>query len=133
MEEEISALPAALWDPAKPNLRPSEPSAKLIDGCITGIKKLKPPRGKLGNAAVPPPLDWHQLEVLNVPRSTTSQEIPSATATRDIRPSIVATQDSQKQVVAALAAAGFALTVQPAAEVRFRELQADPLAGAVAA
>jgi len=133
MEEEISALPAALWDPAQPNLRPSEPSAKLIDGCITGIKKLKPPRGTLGNASAPPPLDWHQLEVLNVPRSTTSQEIPSTTATRDIRPSVVATQDSQKQVVAALAAAGFALTVQAAAEVRFRELQADPLAGAVAA
>ncbi len=133
MEEEISALPAALWDSAKPNLRPSEPSAKLIQDCITGIKKLKPPRGKLGNAVAPPPLDWHQLEVLNVPRSVTSQEIPRATVSRDIRPSIVAKQDNQKQVAAALAAAGFALTWQPPAEVRFRELQADPLAGAVAA
>jgi len=133
MEEEVSALPAALWDAAKPNLRPTEPSAKLIEGCITGIKKLKPPRGKLGNASAPPPLDWHQLKVRNVPRSTTSQEIPDATASRDIRPSIVSRQDSQKQIVDALTAAGFVLTWQPSAEVRFRELQADPLAGAVAA
>jgi hypothetical protein len=135
MEEEISALPAALWDPAKPNLRPSEPSAKLIESCITGLKKLKPPRGKLGNKSAPPPLDWHRLDVLEVPRSLKSQEIPSATISRDIRPLIVAKQDNQKQVAAALSAAGFALTWQaaPPAEVRFRELQADPLAGAVAA
>lgn len=133
MEEEISALPAALWDPAKPNPRPSEPSAKLIEGCVTGINKLKPPRGKLGNMVAPPPLDWHQLEVLNVPRSTTSQEIPNTTVNRNIQPSVVAKQDNQKNVAAALTAAGFALTWQAPAEVRFRELQADPLDGAVAA
>ena len=43
-------------------LSPSEPSAKLIDGCITGIKRLKPPAGKLGKRATPPKIEWHSLE-----------------------------------------------------------------------
>ena len=134
MEEETSALPAAVWDPAKPNLRPSEPSAKLIEGCITGIKKLKPPRGKLGKEAVPE-ITRHRLPVLNVPWSATSQEIPPATVSRDIQPVVIAKQDTQEKVAAALSAAGFPLTWQaaPVAQVRFRELQADPLGGAVAA
>jgi hypothetical protein len=134
MEEEISALPAAVWDPAKPNLRPSEPSAKLIERCITGIKKLKPPRGKLGKEAVPEILRY-QLPALNVPWSATSQEIPPATVSRDIEPLVIARQENQKKVAAALSAAGFSLTWQaaPVADVRFRNLQADPLGGAVAA
>lgn len=135
MEKEASALPAALWDPARPNLKPSEPSAKMIPGGITGIKKLKPPRGKLGNKVQPPPIEWYQLEAGTVSRSTASQEIPVASRTRDIRPAMVEKQDHQKKVVAALTAAGFALTWQSPqpAEVRFKELQADPLAGSVAA
>jgi hypothetical protein len=135
MAEELSALPAALWDPAKPNLRPSEPSAKLIPQCITGIKSLKPPRGKLGNEVVPQPIEWHRLDDGTVSRSTTSQEIPAASRLRDLRSVMVEKQDQQEKVVAGLKTAGFALTWQaPApADVRFRELQADPLAGAVAA
>ncbi len=134
MEEETSALPAAVWDPAQPNLKPSEPSAKLIDGCITGIKKLKPPRGKLGNHSSPS-IQWHELGAGIVRSLNTSQEIPSGTISRDIQPLVVAGQDKQKQVAAALASAGFALTWEatPVADVRFRELQADPLEGAVAA
>jgi hypothetical protein len=133
MEEEISALPAAVWDPAKPNLRPSEPSAKLIEGCITGIKKLKPPRGQIGKKAVPE-ITRHRLPALSVPWSATSQEIPPATVNRDIQPVVIAKHDNQEKVAAALTAAGFALRWQaaPVAEVRFRELQADPLGGAVA-
>ena len=128
MEEEISALPAALWDSAKPNLRPSEPSAKLIEGCITGIKKLKPPRGKLGNKFSPPPIQWHKLEAGIVARSATLQEIPGATVSRDIGPVVVAKQDDQKKVFDALTTVGFALTWQAApAGVHFRELQADPM------
>jgi hypothetical protein len=135
MEEETSGLPAALWDPAKPNLRPSEPSAKVIEGCITGIRKLKPPCGKLGNKFEPPPIQWHKLKEGKVETSVIPQDIPGASVSRDIRPLVVAKQDNQKKVIAALTAAGFTLTWQPApvAEVRFRELQADPLAGAVAA
>jgi hypothetical protein len=135
MKEEFSALPAALWDPAKPNLRPSEPSAKLIPECITGIKSLKPPSGQLGRKVEPPPLDWHKLDVFKVERSATAQEIPAASRTRDLRPVMAEKQDNQKNVVAALTAAGFALTWQAPlpADVRFRELLADPLAGAVAA
>lgn len=135
MEADNSALPAAIWDPAKPNLRPSEPSAKLIDDCVTGITKLKPPRGKLGNKFKQPDLRWHVLDAGSVNRSATPQEIPSATVSRDIQPLVVAKQDSQKKVADALTAAGFVLTWQPAtaAAVSFRELQADPLGGAVAA
>ena len=135
MREEISALPAALWDPDKPNLKPSEPSAKMLPGGITGVNKIKPPRGTLGKEVVPPAIEWLKLEAGKVARSATSQEIPGASRTRDIRPVMADHQDDQKKVVAALKAAGFALTYQaPApADVRFRELQADPLAGAVAA
>jgi hypothetical protein len=135
MEEETSALPAALWDPNKPNLKPSEPSAKMIDGGITGVRKIKPPRGKLGNKFVPPPIDWHKLDPHPVTRSTTTQELPAASTTRDVRTVMVDKQAQQKNVVTALAAAGFVLTWQaPApADVRFRELQADSLAGTVAA
>jgi hypothetical protein len=132
MEEETSALPAAVWDPAKPNLRPSEPSAKLIDGCITGIRKLKPPPGKLGKEAVPT-IELHRLSPGTVTRSATAQETPAATVGRDIQEAVVAKQDNQKKVAAALTAAGFVLTWTPVAQVRFRELQADPLGGAVAA
>ncbi len=135
MEEEISSMPAALWDPAKPNLRPTEPSAKLLGGCITGIKKLKPPRGKLGKEAVPPPIEWLVLDPGTVPRSETLQEIPSATSSRDIRSTVAGKQDNQKNVVDALKTAGFALTweKQDPAKVSFRELNAAPLAGSVAA
>ncbi|HET8783329.1 MAG TPA: DUF6603 domain-containing protein, partial [Pyrinomonadaceae bacterium] len=135
MEEEFGSMPAALWDPDKPNLRPTEPSAKLIGGCITGIKKLKPPRGKLGTKATPPPIEWLVLDEGRVSRSTTSQEIPSGKSGRDIRSTIADKQDHQKKVVEALKTAGFALTweAKKSSEVGFRELQADALAGAVAA
>jgi hypothetical protein len=134
MEEETCALPAALWDPDRPNLTPSEPSAKMIQGGITGVRKIKPPRGKLGKKIELPPINWHRLEIVTVQRPTAPQEIPAASRTRDVRSVLADQQDNQKKVVAALEACGFALTWEaPApAEVRFRELQADPLAGAVA-
>src|SRR5215213_1549981 len=62
MEQETSALPAALWDPDKPNLKPTEPSAKMIPGGITGVRKIKPPRGKLGTKFEPPPIKWFPLD-----------------------------------------------------------------------
>ena len=134
IEEERSSLPAALWDSAKPNLKPSEPSAKLIDGCITGIKALKPPRGKLGSKAEPPPVQWHQLERFDVAKSPASQGPPSAGRDRDIQKTLVQKQPEQKEIFGAIAASGFSLTWQslPPNEIRFRELQADPLVGAAA-
>jgi hypothetical protein len=133
IEEEFSSLPDALWNPEKPNLRPSEPSAKLIAGCITGIKRLKPPTGKLGKRAVPPKLEWHPLEAGTVIKSEAVQESPSATGSRNIQPALARKQEEQQKIRSALAAAGFSLSWQPGPEIRFRELQADPLAGAVAA
>ena len=135
IEEEKGSLPAALWDEAKPNLKPSEPSAKLIEGCITGIKRLKPPRGKLGNKAEPPPVQWHPLDRFDVPKSPPAQRPPTAGRDRDIQKVMVQKQVEQEDVAAALEASGFSLTWKslPQAEIRFRELQADPLAGAVAA
>src|ERR1043165_3668959 len=61
VEEERGSIPAALWEPGVPNMRPSEPTAKMVEGCITGLKRLKPPRGTLGNKATPPPIEWHRL------------------------------------------------------------------------
>ena len=133
LEAEIGSLPEAVWNPEKPNLKPSEPTAKLIAGCITGIKRLKPPKGTLGKRSTPPKIEWHPLEPGKIRKSETAQESPSATRSRNIQPTLVQKQDEQKHIAAALKTAGFSLTWQPAQQVRFRELQADPLAGAVAA
>ncbi len=134
MEEEVGNLPAAVWQPGEPNMRPTEPTAKLIEGCITGLKRLKPPRGKLGKKAAPPPLEWHVLEKGKVVQSTTAQKKPAARGARNIQTLVAQKQADQKDIVAALTSAGFSLSWQslPQADVRMRELQADPLAGAVA-
>jgi hypothetical protein len=136
IEEEVGSLPAALWEPGEPNMRPSEPSAKLVEGCITGIKRLKPKRGELGKKATPPStMKWHPLEVGNVPKRTTTQEKPGTGGVRDVQQLVAQKQADQEKIVAALSLAGFSLTWKPVsqADVRFRELNADPLAGAVAA
>lgn len=135
MKEERGALPAALWETGQPNLRISEPSAKLMEGCITGLKRLKPPRGTLGKDATPPPIEWHKLTPGRVAKSGAAQEKPAASSVRNLQPVLAQKQDEQKKIADALTAIGFSLTWQavPAADVRFRELQADSLAGAVAA
>jgi len=135
LQAETGALPAALWEAGEPNMKPTEPSAKLVEGCITGIKRLKPPRGTLGNKATSPPIEWHRLAPGRVAKSGATQTKPVPVTTRTIQPLVAQKQDEQKKVVAALAAVGFSLMWQAAtpADVRFRELQADPLAGAVAA
>lgn len=132
-EQEISSLPAALWDSAKPNLKLSEPSAKLIDGCISGIKRLKPPNGKLGKRAAPPKIEWHQLKAGEVIKSEASQEFGSSTRSRNVQQVVIQKKGEQQNIVNALSAAGFSLEWKPQEQIRFRELQAEPLAGAVAA
>lgn len=133
IEEETGSLPDAIWNPEKPTLTASEPSAKLIDGCITGIKRLKPPAGKLGKRAAPPKIEWHPLEAGTVAKPATTQESPASTRSRTIQPTLAQKQEEQKKIAAALQTAGFTLSWQAAQRVSFRELQADPLAGAVAA
>jgi hypothetical protein len=135
MEEEVGSLPSALWEPGEPNMRPSEPTSKLVEGCITGIKRLKPKRGTLGAKATPPPIDWNPLDKVNVPKATTTQEKPGAIGVREVQPLVAQKQAEQEKIVAALSAAGFLVTwkAMPENEVRFRELNATPLSGAVAA
>ena len=86
IEEEVGSLPAALWEPGQPNMRPSEPTNKLVNGCITGVKRLKPTRGALGKKATPPPIEWHPLAAGNVLKSTTIQEKPGAGGLREVQP-----------------------------------------------
>ena len=126
-------MPEAIWKAEKPTLSPSEPSAKLIDGCITGIKRLKPPTGKLGKRATPPKIEWHPLPAGTVVKSETPQESPSSTRSRNIQPELALKQEELKKIASALKTAGFSLSWEQARAVSFRELQADPLAGAVAA
>ena len=132
--EETDSLPAALWDAEKPSSRgPKEPAAKLMPNCITGIKSLAPPRGDYGASAQPPVMSWTRLTPARVSRSGKQQEIPAATGARSIQTAINSKQAEQKQVFDALTAAGFHLAWQPAqAPARFRDLQVEPLAGAVA-
>ena len=131
IELETGSLPAALWDPAKPNLKPSEPSARLMEKCIVGVKRLKPPRGKLGPQAPLPQITWQRLDPATVTRRAGLQEIPTKTRSRDVQTVVLGKKVEQKAIVDALATAGFVLNWQ--APQDFRELQAEPLAGAVTA
>ncbi len=135
IEEEIGSLAAAVWEAGKPNMKPTEPTAKLVEGCITGIKRLKPPPGTLGKKAELPPLQWHRLDAFEVVRSKATQKKPPARGTRNIQTLVVKNQTDQENIVNALSSVGFSLTWKKVlqSEVRCRELQADPLAGEVAA
>ena len=130
IEPETGALPAALWDPAKPNLKPTEPSAKLMDTCIVGVKRLKPPRGTLGPQAPLPQITWQGLDKATVSKRQGSQDIPTKTRSRDVQNVVVAKKVEQKAIVDALATAGFNLNWET--PQGFRELQGEPLAGAIA-
>ena len=135
IDAETGSLAAAVWEPGKPNMKPTEPTAKLVEGCITGIKRLKPPPGTLGRKAELPPLEWHRLEAFKVFRLKATQQKPPAKGARNIQTLVAKNQAEQQNIAQALSSVGFALAWQSISqsEVRFRELQADPLAGEVAA
>lgn len=135
LDEETTSLPAALWDPARlePN-GPSEPSAKLIPNCITGIKRLKPKSGGRGRRAALSQMKWKSLDSVRVPISVASQELPATTRSRNVQAEVAGKQSEQEKVVNALVAAGFKLAWQPVKkDVLFRVLNEEPLAGSVAA
>jgi hypothetical protein len=134
VETERASLPAALWDASKPKPNgPSEPSADLVPDCITGLKLLKPPAGQRGARTRLTNLTWHPLEPSTVPRRGDAQEVPGATRPRDVQTAARAKQAMHASVADALATVGFNLSWRPSQEqVRFRELQAEPLSGAVA-
>ncbi len=133
LEEETTSLPAALWDPARLEMKPSEPSAKLIPNCITGIKRLKPKVGGRGRRAVLSKMIWKPLDSVRVSISGASQELPETTRSRNVQAEVARKQAEHEKVVDALAAAGFKLAWQPAqTKVRFRDLSEEPLAGEVA-
>lgn len=131
LEAEIASLPAALWD-AGPLEPPSEPTAELIPDCLTGIKRLKPPAGERGAHVSLSKLTWHRLDSSPVPRTGAKQEAPTLWSSRDVETSAVGKLKEHESVAEAVAAAGFTLAWQPPQKVRFRELQAVPLFGAVA-
>ncbi|HKY06508.1 MAG TPA: DUF6603 domain-containing protein, partial [Blastocatellia bacterium] len=129
IEEEKSALPAALWEASAPNPNgPSEPTAKLIPDCITGIKRLKPPTGRRGKLAEYSQMTWHQLETKTVARPGAAQAIPTKTRPRSVQTAMASKQAALKGIADALSEVGFDLEWKPGqAEIRFRELQAEPL------
>jgi len=46
IEPELNGVPAALWDPDAKDSTPSrQPDARLIENCITGLRRLRPPLG----------------------------------------------------------------------------------------
>lgn len=134
VEAETASLPPALWDASKPKPGgPKEPSAELVPDCITGVKRLRPPAGRYGTMNRLSKITWRPIEPATVPRSNARQESPTATRPRDVQAASAAKQAEQKSVADALAAAGFNLAWRPSSSpVRFRELQAEPLAGGVA-
>lgn len=134
VEAEKGSLPAALWDPSKPKPDgPKEPSAELVPDCITGLKRLKPPAGQRGASTSLPKITWHRIEPTTVLRSNAQQDAPKATRPRDVRTTAAAKQARHKSVADALTAVGFNLAWRPSeSPLRFRDLQAEPLAGEVA-
>jgi hypothetical protein len=134
VETETASLPAALWDASAPEPDgPREPSAKLVPDCITGLKRLKPPEGQRGEQTTLSKLSWHPLEPSTVPRTSARQEVPTKTHERDVQTAAAGKRDEHARISEALAAAGFQLSWrQSEAQVSFRDLQAEPLAGAVA-
>ena len=97
----------------KPNPKgPTEPDAKLMQNCITGIKSLAPPAGEYG-AGAPPAVNWTALTAARVSRSGELQEIPAGTGARNIQKAINNNQAEQKRVFDALTAAGFPLAWRP--------------------
>ena len=134
VEEETASLPAALWDATPPDPNgPSEPTAKLVPNCITGIKRLRPPAGVRGERVAFSGLSWHGLDAPTVRRTDAKQKPPAKTRARDVQTDASAKQDRHKSVADALAALGFDLAWRPASSaVRFRELQDEPLSDAAA-
>lgn len=134
VETENASLPAALWDAPKPKSNnPPEPSAELVPDCITGIKRLKPPAGQRGACASLLKMNWHQLDTSTVPRTGVTQDVPKDVRSRDIQTAVAAKRVEHERIATALTAAGFNLAWRPSqAPVSFRELQAEPLDGAVA-
>ncbi len=131
IEADTGSLPSALWNEAKPSLKQSEPSAKVIPGCLVGLKRLKPPSGKLGPNAPLGNITWFQLKLGTVKKSGVQQNFPGTTHSRNVQPVMASRQAQQKEIVDVLASVGFSLGWKPQTQVRFRDLQADPLAGAV--
>jgi hypothetical protein len=134
VETETASLPAALWDVSKPKPDgPSEPTADLVPDCITGIKGLKPPAGRRGNKVTFSKMTWHALEPATVPRTSAEQRVPKKADSRDVQTAAAGKANKHEGYAVALAAAGFNLAwLPPQSPVRFRELQAEPLAGEVA-
>ena len=68
-----------------------------------------------------------------MPKPSAAQEIPLKTRSRNVEAVVAGKQVEQKRVAESLAAVGFKLSWQPTQEeIRFRQLQAEPLVGAVA-
>lgn len=133
---ETNSLPAALWDPALPDPKgPSEPTAKLIPNCITGIKRLRPPSVERGPGVEMSDLGWQKLTRIPVSKPSEELKIPAPANFRNIQAAVAKNQARQAEISGLLASAGFHLAWKPAqapADVKFRELQAEPLVGAVA-
>ena len=133
IEEENGSLPAALWDAATDSSSSPEPSAKLIPNCITGLKRLKPPAGTRGAQAALKEMQWHSLKKKTVTKTTAAQGVPRSNfKSGDVQTAMAEKSAQQRQVIESLAALGFNLPGKLQTEIRFRELSAKPLSGAVA-
>lgn len=80
-------------------------------------------------------LGWQKLKKIPVSKPSEDLKIPAPANFRNIQAAVAKNQTEQEQIAGLLASAGFHLTWKPAqakADVKFRELQAEPLLGAVA-
>jgi hypothetical protein len=78
-------------------------------------------------------MNWHQLDTSTVSRTVATQDVPKDVRPRDIQTTVADKRVKHERIANALTAAGFNLAWRPSqAPVRFRELQAEPLDGAVA-
>ena len=101
---------------------------QLLPGLTTSRGGLRPVEKQVG-------CEWHRLAAFEVFRSKETQKKPAAKGARNVQTLVAQKQTEQQNIANALSSVGFSLSWQSIveSEVHFRELQADPLAGEVAA
>jgi hypothetical protein len=110
-----SSLPAALWDPEQTDgSGPSQPDARLVEGCLTGIGSLQPPLGKLAKGldkvVAPDDLGWDELPARPAKTIPTAQDNLVPAPPPEQRGAVLAANQAKRDAASsALADLGFAV------------------------
>jgi hypothetical protein len=135
LEEDRSAMPAAVWDITPLNTT-GVPDAKTVDGCIVGIRRLRPPTGgPRGQSIGGVTADALGADPLDDLALGAEQRTPQAAPRMawDAIPQVEGDATLRESIKNALVRAGFAEAAHFETQAGIaRPLDAVPLAGAMA-